>query len=110
MKVMSCNTLLTMILIPPTGMEVDLFMGVHPNWSHFVAAESLGHKLMNEAGVSHYTFKLLAHVYKSGMVIGVMCEPIIGRKLKLYTISSFVLMSYRSRVSYRSCCCFRSSS
>jgi hypothetical protein len=63
------------------GIEVDLFMGVHPNWSHFVAAESLGHKLMNEAGVSHYTFKLLAHVYKSGMVIGVMCEPIIGRRV-----------------------------
>jgi hypothetical protein len=36
---------------------------------------------MNEAGVSHYTFKLLAHVYKSGMVIGVMCEPIIGRRV-----------------------------
>ncbi|KAG1816685.1 uncharacterized protein BJ212DRAFT_1352449 [Suillus subaureus] len=63
------------------GMEVDLFMGVHALWSHFVASESLGHKLMNEAGVSHYTFKLLAHVYKSRMVIGVMCEPIIGRRV-----------------------------
>ncbi|KAG2344698.1 hypothetical protein BDR05DRAFT_931696 [Suillus weaverae] len=63
------------------GMEVDLFMGVHAVWSRFVAAESLGHKLMNEAGVSHYTFKLLAHVYKSGMIIGVMCEPIIGRRV-----------------------------
>ncbi|KAG0706199.1 hypothetical protein DFH29DRAFT_846301 [Suillus ampliporus] len=63
------------------GMEVDLFMGVNPHWSHFVAAESLGHKLMNEAGVSHYTFKLLAHVYKSGMIIGLMCEPIIGRRV-----------------------------
>ncbi|KAG1842394.1 hypothetical protein DFJ58DRAFT_806427 [Suillus subalutaceus] len=63
------------------GTEVDLFIGVHAVWSKFVAAESLGHKLMNEAGVSHYTFKLLAHVYKSGMVIGVMCEPIIGRRV-----------------------------
>ncbi|KAG1740670.1 hypothetical protein EDB19DRAFT_1828469 [Suillus lakei] len=63
------------------GMEVDLFMGIHALWSCFVAAESLGHKLMNEAGVSHYTFKLLAHVYKSGMIIGVMCEPIIGRRV-----------------------------
>ncbi|KAG2151015.1 uncharacterized protein EDB93DRAFT_1276796 [Suillus bovinus] len=63
------------------GMEVDLFMGVHALWSHFVAAESLGHKLMNEAGVSHYTFRLLAHVYKSGMIIGVMCEPIVGRRV-----------------------------
>ncbi|KAG1873450.1 hypothetical protein C8R48DRAFT_629166 [Suillus tomentosus] len=62
-------------------MEVDLFMGVHALWSEFVAAESLGHKLMNEAGVSHYTYKLLAHVYKSGMIIGVMCEPIIGRRV-----------------------------
>lgn len=66
----------------PTETEVDLFMGVNPHWSHFVACESQGHKFMNEAGVSHYTFKLLAHVYKNGMVIGVMCEPIIGRKLK----------------------------
>lgn len=63
------------------GAEVDLFMGVDPHWSQFVAAESLGHKLMNEAGVSHYTFKLLAHVYKSGMIIGVMSEPIIGRRV-----------------------------
>ncbi|OJA13933.1 hypothetical protein AZE42_01339 [Rhizopogon vesiculosus] len=63
------------------GTEVDLFMGVNHHWAHFVAFESLGHKLMNEAGVSHYTFKLLAHVYKSGMVIGVMCEPIIGRRI-----------------------------
>lgn len=63
------------------GMEVDLFMGVHALWSRFVAAESLGHKLMNEAGLSHYTFKLIAHVYKSGMIIGVMCEPIIGRRV-----------------------------
>lgn len=63
------------------GTEVDLFMGVHAVWSRFVAAESLGHKLMNEAGVSHYTFRLLAHVYKSGMIIGVMCEPIIGRRV-----------------------------
>lgn len=91
-------------------MEVDLFMGVHALWSQFVAAESLGHKLMNEAGVSHYTYKLLAHVYKSGMIIGVMCEPIIGRKLKLYLMLSFALISYRACVSYRSCCCFRSSS
>ncbi|KAG2078450.1 hypothetical protein BDR04DRAFT_1064114 [Suillus decipiens] len=63
------------------GMEIDLFMGVQQIWSRFVAAESLGHKLMNEAGVSHYTYKLLAHVYKSGMIIGVMCEPIVGRRV-----------------------------
>jgi hypothetical protein len=56
---MAFDVLLTVILIPLlTGMEVDLFMGVHALWSRFVAAESLGHKLMNEAGLSHYTFKL----------------------------------------------------
>jgi hypothetical protein len=108
---MKCNVLLTAILIPPlTGTEVDLFMGVHAVWSRFVAAESLGHKLMNEAGVSHYTFRLLAHVYKSGMIIGVMCEPIIGRKLKFYVVPLFALMSCRPCVSYRPRCCFRSSS
>jgi hypothetical protein len=63
-------------------MEVDLFMGVDPHWSHFVACESRGHKLMNEAGLSHYTFRLVAHVYKRGMIIGVMCEPILGRKFR----------------------------
>jgi hypothetical protein len=108
---MTFNVLLTVILIPLlTGMEVDLFMGVHALWSQFVAAESLGHKLMNEAGLSHYTFRLIAHVYKSGMIIGVMCEPIIGRKLKLYVMPLFALTSCRSCVSYGPCCCFRSSS
>jgi len=75
-----------------TETEVDLFMGVNPHWSGFVAAESFGHKLMNAAGVSHYTFKLLAHVYKSGMIIGVMCEPIIGRTFVLLAIPKVVLI------------------
>jgi len=85
-------------------------MGVDPHWSHFVAFESQGHKFMNEAGVSHYTFELLAHVYKSGMVIGVMCEPIIGRKLNPLALPYFALNPCRTGLCNRPRCCFRSSS
>ncbi|KIJ64388.1 hypothetical protein HYDPIDRAFT_112397 [Hydnomerulius pinastri MD-312] len=61
------------------GKDVDIFIGWEDTWGSFITAESKGHKLMQSLGLGHYTFEVLAHVSKNGIVIGLMTEAYIGR-------------------------------
>ncbi|KAH7882777.1 hypothetical protein F5I97DRAFT_1931378 [Phlebopus sp. FC_14] len=61
------------------GKDVDLFIAWNETWGNYVSAESRGHKLMQSLGLGRYTFELLAHISKNGIIIGVMTEPTLGR-------------------------------
>ncbi|KAH7927564.1 hypothetical protein BV22DRAFT_1031608 [Leucogyrophana mollusca] len=65
------------------GMDVDLWIGWDDSWGEWVTLESQGHKIMQSLGLGHYTFEVLAHVSKNGMIIGLMTEPILGRPVIL---------------------------
>ncbi|KAH7911285.1 hypothetical protein BJ138DRAFT_1126155 [Hygrophoropsis aurantiaca] len=63
------------------GMDVDLGIAWTDEWATWVNNESKGHKVMQSVGLGHYTFELLAHVSKNGIIIGIMTEPVHGRKI-----------------------------
>ncbi|KAF9238649.1 hypothetical protein BU15DRAFT_62386 [Melanogaster broomeanus] len=60
------------------GQEVDLYIGWEDVWGAYITFESRGQKLMHSLGLGHYTFELLAHVSKNGMIIGLMMEAYVG--------------------------------
>ncbi|KAF9221735.1 hypothetical protein BS17DRAFT_757107 [Gyrodon lividus] len=65
------------------GQEVDLYIGWEDVWGSYITCESRGQKLIQSLGLGHYSFELLAHVSKNGMIIGLMMEAYIGRGITL---------------------------
>ncbi|KAN0079906.1 hypothetical protein V8E55_009472 [Tylopilus felleus] len=63
------------------GREVDIYIAWHDDWGHFVSYESNGQKLVHSRGVGHYFFDLEAHVSKNGVIVGIMKEAAIGRRV-----------------------------